>query len=304
MIWLILFIALVVAPFAVERLRKPVDTQARRAAQGKMVDLPDGATHCQWHGRVGGPVAVCVHGLSSSSYIWGAVVQIMVMMGYRVLTYDLYGRGLSDCPKSRQDRAFFQGQLTALLEQEQVPDGFTLMGYSMGGAIAAEFAAHAPGRVDRLILVAPAGLGLTLPRFQRLCRDLPVLGDWAMLVFGWLVQRWAIRRAPGPSAVDGVRDLQRADIARRGYHGAVLSSLRYMLASDSADDHRRIAQAKLPVLSIWGQQDAVIPSTAPGRLAEINREARQVSIAGAGHGVIHTHPRELQAAIQAFLRGD
>jgi pimeloyl-ACP methyl ester carboxylesterase len=67
-----------------------------------------------------------------------------VAKGHRVLTYDLYGRGYSDRPGGEQDARFFIRQLEDLLEHQGVTQPVTLLGYSMGGAIGAAFAAKHP----------------------------------------------------------------------------------------------------------------------------------------------------------------
>lgn len=88
-----------------------------------------------------------------------------------MLTYDLYGRGCSDQPAGKQDRAFFLTQPEELLQDQEVEDDFTLIGYSMGGAIA--FAAAHPARLRELILLAPAGFGRNPDRVTHIIRHVP-----------------------------------------------------------------------------------------------------------------------------------
>ena len=85
--------ALAAAPFAVE-WRKPPMSDARRAtAPGHFARLSRGGTHYRWYGdRTEGPVAVCVHGLTTPSFVWDGVAADMVAHGWRVLAFDLYGR--------------------------------------------------------------------------------------------------------------------------------------------------------------------------------------------------------------------
>lgn len=283
--------------------RWPMDSQARAEAPGQFAQLSGGLTHYRWDGHRSGPVVVCVHGLSSASYVWEPVVKLLTTMGYRVLRYDLYGRGLSDRPKGRQDKAFFLRQLRELLKDQGLEGDLMLMGYSMGGAIATAFAAEETHRVDRLVLLAPAGLGCDLGRFFDLCARVPGVGDWAMQVLGGAVLRRQVRQgARQPLADATIPDLQQAETRFRGYLRAVLSSQRHFLHEPRAEDHAQIARAGVPVLAIWGQEDTVIPLTAMGRLAKINRTAMQAEITGAGHALPYTHPREIREALQAFLR--
>ncbi|MGR3617231.1 MAG: alpha/beta fold hydrolase [Paracoccaceae bacterium] len=109
MTWAILLILLLVLvwPF-IREARKPEMTQKQRAnALGEFAQLSQGLTHYQWIGPLRGPIAVCVHGLTTPSFVWGGIAQGLAKMGFRVLVYDLYGRGFSDRPKGQQDRVFF-----------------------------------------------------------------------------------------------------------------------------------------------------------------------------------------------------
>lgn len=81
-----------------------------------------------------GPVAVCVHGLTTPSFVWHGLARGLATFGYRVLIYDLYGRGYSDRAPGHQDQAYFLQQLNDLLEDQQIKGDITLLGYSMGGA--------------------------------------------------------------------------------------------------------------------------------------------------------------------------
>ncbi|TCP60953.1 alpha-beta hydrolase superfamily lysophospholipase [Rhodovulum bhavnagarense] len=283
--------------------RRPMDRAARDDAPGQIADLPSGATHYRWNGPVRGQVAVCLHGLTTGNYILEDIAANLARMGFRVLRYDLYGRGYSDRPRGAQDRAFFLRQLEEMLDHAGIEAPFTLVGYSMGGALATAFAADHPHRVTRLVLLASAGLGHTAPPLPRLTQRLPVVGDWlARVTGGWQLRhmtRQAARIAPLPPALV---EAQIAETRYRGFIPAVLSSMRHMLAADFAPDHGRIARAGVPVLAVWAGEDELILPTAPGRLAKLNRTAQQHGIAGASHALVVTHAPEIHLAIQGFVR--
>jgi len=302
MIWWVLgalAALLVVLPVLAERRRKPLESVRPAGNVIRLAQLSQGQTHYRWDGPKNGPVAVCVHGLTTGSYVWDPTVAILTRMGYRVLRYDLYGRGYSDRPAGTQDRAFFLTQLEEILDDQGVEDQILLIGYSMGGSIAAAFTAQHPQRIDRLVLLAPAGLGLSETWFARICRQVPLIGDALMGAFGGIMLRRGVRASSPPGEI---RDEQLDETRRKGYLAAVLSSQRHMLAEDLSDSHAQIAARGIPVLAIWGEQDGVIPITSLGQLAQINRRARHETIAQATHTLGITHPKEIQTAIQAFLR--
>ncbi|CUH65271.1 Lipase 3 precursor [Thalassovita gelatinovora] len=301
MIWALVLVAVVLAlPFLREALRPRMTDADRQSAPGQFARLSQGVTHYRWQGPEGGPVAVCVHGLTTPSFVWRGVAEELAAKGVRVLSYDLYGRGYSDRPKGAQDSAFFLRQLQDLLADQQVGDGFTLIGYSMGGSISAAFAAAHPGRLKRLILLAPAGMQPLSGAVARVVLGVPFFGDWLMLTMFPRRHRKGTDAERGlPTSVPGIVDLQQGELHWRGFVPAVLSSLRHMLSTVLEGEHRAIAAAGLPVLAIWGAEDRTIPIRDKAVLEDWNPDAHHVVIDGAGHGVTYTHAGEVLAAIRS-----
>ncbi|MDX8346678.1 alpha/beta fold hydrolase [Cognatiyoonia sp. IB215446] len=294
------FLALL--PVVLERLRTTIGPAQRRGAEGGFAQLSQGVTHYRWVGPVRGPVAVLIHGLASPQIAMEGLAEALGNMGYRVLTYDLYGRGLSDAPLGRQSRAFFLQQLSELLAEQQVEEEITFVGYSMGGAIATAFAAENPHRINRVILVASAGVVTNESRFSWFCRVVPLLGDWW---HGMFVRRRIMQAIPldfDNPYIQRVLAAQREELARRGYLPAILSSRRGMLAGSSQKDHRKLAREDVPVIAIWAENDQIIPIKALGVLAQWNRAARQEVVSGADHALPYTHAEQLINALRTALR--
>ncbi|WP_299285201.1 alpha/beta hydrolase [uncultured Tateyamaria sp.] len=291
MTWfVVILLGLIAVPVTVELMRNSVDDKARADAPGDLALLSQGTTHYEWMGPERGPVAVCIHGLTTPSFVWRGMARGLALMGFRVLVYDLYGRGYSDRVRGTQDADFFLRQLLDLLRYEQVGGELTVFGYSMGGAIATHFSAKHPELVKQLVLIAPAGMVELGGGKLALARDLPIIGDWLfLLVYPFEVRRGIARDSVLPTSVDGVYDMQQRETGRRGYFPAVLSSLRGLLRGTTKDQHLAIAQAGVPVLAIWGDEDDVIPLSCKDALAEWNPDAQQAVVEGAGHALIHTH---------------
>ncbi len=296
-----LILALIAWPLLTERRRLVIDDDLRSEADGQFATLSQGVTHYEWIGPLRGPVAVCVHGLTTPSFVWHGMARALAGWGYRVLIYDLYGRGFSDRPPGVQDRAFFLTQLDDLLARENVRDDFTLIGYSMGGAIATAYAARHPNIIRRLILLAPA-MGLTTSPLVRWIRDTPIFGDWLMLLLFPLQHRRATNAERNlPSSVPGIVDHQQEELIYRGYIPAVLASLRGILSEDFEPDHRRLRDMNIPVIALWGDEDRVVPLAAMGKLTQWSRHARQEVVKGAGHGLPYTHTNQVLAALRSTL---
>lgn len=303
MIWLVIFIAAVfAAPFLMERMRKQVTAETRANAPGQMAKLPQGVTHYQWHGPADGPLCVCIHGLTTPSFVWGGLAPALVKMGFRVLTYDHYGRGFSDRPDGAQTTDFFLAQLNDLLHDQGVADKeLTVVGYSMGGVIATAFAARAPARTNRVVLLAPAGMSLVgRGLFGKIIRT-PVIGRWIMFALYPSVLRKGFEAEKDlPSSVPDITNLQEAELARRGFLPAVHSSMCHVLSGPMRAEHVILHEQKVPVLAIWGINDDVIPVSSADTLKSWNSDTHNALLAGAGHGLTYTHTDDVAALIQDF----
>ena len=303
MIWLFLFLALALAaPFLVEHYRSRMCDGRRGSAPGRFVELSQGVTHYHLSGPGEGPLVVCVHGLTTPSFVWQPLASGLVTHGFRVLVYDLYGRGFSDRPEGVQDKGFFNRQLQDLLAHLGIEEPFHLIGYSMGGAIATGFAAIYPARVRRLVLLASAGLARADAPMMRFIRDRGIAGKWLMLAaYPHRMRRGIQAESAQHKVPPEISEGQEAQLEFQGFVPAVLASLRGILARPLEGEHMAIRQSGLPVLALWGAEDAVIPAAAMGQLAAWNRDARQDVIEDAGHGLTYTHSNIVLEQITAFL---
>ncbi|HLK39240.1 MAG TPA: alpha/beta hydrolase, partial [Polyangiaceae bacterium] len=114
--------------------------------------LRDG-TRLVWESAGEGPVVLLVHGIGSSRRKWEPQVAPLVALGYRVLRFDLRGFGDSTTPAAPHEMRHFSGDLAALVEALDL-GRFHLVGHSLGGMIAQQFALDHPGRVRTLALAS------------------------------------------------------------------------------------------------------------------------------------------------------
>ncbi|MBM1221884.1 alpha/beta hydrolase [Ponticoccus sp. SC2-23] len=304
MVWWILIAvvaaAIVSIPFVQELRRDALDPSN---AKGRFADLPSGRTHYRWFGGARGPVAVCVHGLTTPSDVWEPFARELCDLGYRVLIYDLYGRGFSDNVAGPQTAEFFVTQLRELLDDQGLEDDLTLVGYSMGGSIVTAFTARYSHRVQRVVLIASAGVEYDEEPFLRRILGLSFLGTWLHAA----IEPFRMRRALAAEAGTGdpaLHQLRLAQIERPGYFPAVIASRRGILSDRQEKEHRAISRLDIPVFALWGEEDDVIPIQSVGTLARWNRAALQDTIPGANHGLVVTHSRELAALYRTLVRGD
>ena len=294
MIWVLiclLVLGVAAAPYAAERRRLMMDDDARADAPGAFIDLKHGRTHYRYFGPQSAPLAVCVHGLTTPSFVFEALADGLVAKGYRVLVYDHYGRGFSDRPTAAQDREFFVSHLDELLNALGEHEKFLLIGYSMGGAVAAAYSAAFAQRVRNLVLVAPAGMGHQLGPLANFIRVMPGIGDWLFMAgYGRSHRKGTEKERALHSAVPFVVDRQQRELQYRGFLPSVLSSLRNGLRAQAKADHQSIHEAGTKVVAIWGAADDVIPLDCKDKMAGWNPAAEQVVVPDEGHSLPYTHP--------------
>jgi len=294
----LIFVGIAALPFLIEFRRAPVSAEDRTASGYQFADLSKGVTAYRWHGPTRGPVIVAVHGLTTPSQVWDDLIPHFTSIGYRVVTYDLYGRGLSDAPAGVQNAAFFQRQLNDLLDHLELKEEVILMGYSMGGAIVTGYAATYRSRIDRVFLIAGAGMRINETAFEKATRLLPILGDWLSAAFLARIMRRDLEANPGSKVVDQIRAKQ---LSQAGYLPAVQSSRRHQLSYQQKAEHRILGQEGIKLCAIWGDEDMVIPISSSGLLAQWNRQARQDVIKGARHDLLQSHPTEVANSIKQLL---
>ncbi|MGB0686529.1 MAG: alpha/beta fold hydrolase [Paracoccaceae bacterium] len=294
MIWVLiclLVLGVAFAPYIAERRRLVMDDDARADAPGEFIDLKHGRTHYRYFGPQSAPLAVCVHGLTTPSFVFEALADGLVAKGYRVLVYDHYGRGFSDRPTAAQDREFFVSHLDELLNALGEHEKFLLIGYSMGGAVAAAYTAAFAQRVRNLVLVAPAGMGHQLGPLANFIRVMPGIGGWLFMAgYGRSHRKGTEKERALHSAVPFVVDRQQRELQYRGFLPSVLSSLRNGLRAQAKADHQSIHEAGTKVVAIWGAADDVIPLDCKDKMAGWNPAAEQVVVPDEGHSLPYTHP--------------
>ncbi|CAO2649207.1 Nn.00g065920.m01.CDS01 [Neocucurbitaria sp. VM-36] len=126
------------------------------------VETPYGNIRVYEWGPKDGKRVLLIHGMSIPSVALSDLAHKLVKKGHRVMVYDLFGRGYSSAPDPRvyrYDSALYIAQISMSLQSSPIHwSSFTIVGYSLGGAIAADFTSYFPNLVRGLVLVAPGGL--------------------------------------------------------------------------------------------------------------------------------------------------
>jgi pimeloyl-ACP methyl ester carboxylesterase len=210
---------------------------------------------------------------------------------YTVIAPDLLGHGQSAKPRGDYSLgAYASGvrDLLAVLGQERG----TVVGHSLGGGVAMQFAYQFPERVQRLVLVASGGLGkevspllkaVTLPGAEYvlpllLHRRIREAGEWPASLARRVGWRPSVTLAEVWRSYTTLTD-------RHGQH-AFIHTVRSVIdvAGQRVSAHDRLYLAEaLPTLIVWGGQDRIIPVAHAHQAAEAMGGARLEILEGAGH---------------------
>ncbi|HET9875520.1 MAG TPA: alpha/beta hydrolase [Mycobacterium sp.] len=257
-----------------------------------------------------GPLVLLIHGIGDNSSTW-ATVQARLAERFTVIAPDLLGHGQSEKPQTDYSVAAYANRIRDLLSVLDV-DSVTVVGHSLGGGVAMQFAYQFPQLVERLILVGTGGItkdvnfllrwaslplggeALALLRLPMVLPALRFAGKAAGLVLGSTrlgrdlpdVLR-VLAALPEPDSLLAFTRTLRAVV---DWHGQMITMLNRCYLTES-----------VPVQIIWGKHDVVVPisharmahEAMPGSWLEVFEDS--------GHFPFHDDPDRFVDVVENFI---
>ncbi len=275
---------------------------------GKLTVSATGAEPVELHytDQGSGSPVVLIHGWPLSGRTWEPQVLALTEAGYRVITYDRRGFGQSTQPWDGYDYDTFAADLDALMTHLDLT-GATLAGFSMGGGEVARYiGTHGTSRIAKAVLI-----GAVTPYLFKSDQN-PDGG----------VDEATIQQIQGGIRADRIAFFQgflqaffgagdKTDLVsepQKGYALSIASIASPKGTIDCVDAFARtdfradIAKFSIPTLVIHGDSDAIVPFEASGkRTAESIPGAILHVVKGGPHGVITSHPDEVNKVLLDFL---
>jgi pimeloyl-ACP methyl ester carboxylesterase len=255
-----------------------------------------------------GPALLFIHGIGDSSVTWRPLVGELAR-DFTVIAPDLLGHGRSAKPRADYSVAAYANAMRDLLAVLDI-ERATVVGHSLGGGVAMQFAYQYPERCERLVLVSTGGIGREVHPILRVASSpvaelvLPLCRFAAMRTFGRGVVR-ALELLGTPLGRDAgdfqrmfdalpdvtsqrafVRTL-RAVVDWRGQHITMLD--RCYLARD------------IPTLLVWGTRDAVVPYAHALTAQAAMPASRLETFEDAGHFPHHADPERFLSVLRDFI---
>jgi pimeloyl-ACP methyl ester carboxylesterase len=237
-----------------------------------------------------GPVVVLVHGITGSSAQWGSVMPLLAER-FTVVAPDMLGHGESAKPRGDYSLGAYATGIRDLLIALDHPKA-TIVGHSLGGGVAMQFAYQFPERSERLVLVSSGGLGAEVHLLLRAAAlpgaelVLPLLSARRVraltAAIAGLLDKIHIH--PGHDLAELAAGI--GTLADSEARQAFLHTLRAVIDPSgqrvSATDRLHLAEA-MPSLIMWGDRDPIIPLEHALSAHKAMPGSRLELLEGAGH---------------------
>jgi pimeloyl-ACP methyl ester carboxylesterase len=266
--------------------------------------------HCRSYVVAGsGPAVLLIHGIGDSSETWRDVVPLLAA-SHTIIAPDLLGHGRSDKPRADYSLGGFANGMRDLLVLLGV-ESATVVGHSLGGGVALQFAYQYPQMCDRLVLVASGGLGAEVTPLLRLAAapgaGLAIAATARAPVRRPLMAVLTAAARCGLLCKDDVAELSRtwAGLGDRSTRTAFLRTLRSVVdirgQAVTSRDRLYLTEA-IPMLLVWGDRDPVVPvSHARAAIGDLPGCRLEV-LPGAGHLPHQSDPARFVSVVDDFLR--
>ncbi len=236
-----------------------------------------------------GPVLLLIHGMAGSSATWQAIIP-QLSTHYRVIAPDLLGHGMSAKPRGDYSLGAFAVWLRDFLDELRV-HRVTVIGQSLGGGIAMQFAYQHRNYCERLVLIGSGGLGPDLSPVLRILSApgaeliLPVVTPQPVRNVGNKLASWltsagiqAPRAGQMWQAYCSLADAE----SRHAFFRTLRSVVDYRGQAVSALNKLHLT-ADIPTLLIWGDHDRIIPISHAYAARDALTGCRLEVLEGVGH---------------------
>ncbi|SFF26579.1 4,5:9,10-diseco-3-hydroxy-5,9,17-trioxoandrosta-1(10),2-diene-4-oate hydrolase [Fontimonas thermophila] len=245
------------------------------------------------------PVVVFLHGSGNGACGYSNFkgnIPALVQAGYRVITPDLIGYGYSDKPDNVEYHLdFFVACVQQTLDVIGV-DKVTLIGNSLGGAIALGLALAHPQQVERLVLMAPGGLNdlpdyLAMPGMKMMFE---LFNAGAPVDHARLKAFFQAAFVVDPDVVDDQLVAERCALMK-------LQNAQVIKTMKVPNLTPRLPEIRQPALALWGLNERMMPESGILRLAKGLPNCRMVLVPNCGHWVMIEHRALFNRLVLDFL---
>jgi pimeloyl-ACP methyl ester carboxylesterase len=255
-----------------------------------------------------GPAILLIHGIGDSSDTWQQTISAL-SRDHTIIAPDLLGHGRSDKPRADYSVAAYANGMRDLLSVLGI-ERATVVGHSLGGGVAMQFAYQYPDRCERLALVATGGVSHEVHPLLRLAAAptvdlvLPALGFGPTRFLGSfglnLLARTKTDLGRDATHLHRVFDALPDATARRAFVRTIRAVVDWRGQAITMLDRCYLTRG-MPTLLVWGTRDAVIPFRHAHLAHAAMPGSRLVPFEGAGHFPHQTDPKRFADLLREFM---
>jgi 4,5:9,10-diseco-3-hydroxy-5,9,17-trioxoandrosta-1(10),2-diene-4-oate hydrolase len=267
--------------------------------EGKYAKLANGyRIHYLDEGQ--GPVVVWLHGSGNGACGYSNFkgnYPALVKAGFRCIVPDLIGFGYSDKPADVEyPLSFFVDCIKGALDQIGVTK-YTIVGNSLGGAVALGMALAHPDHVERLVLMAPGGMNdlpdyLAMPGMAAM---FALYGSGKAVTEADMKAFFHKAFVVNPACVDDALVHERFELMK-------LQNPQVMKTMKVGNLVADLPKIKCPALGLWGLNENMMPESGILRLAKGLPNCRLVLVPNCGHWVMIEHRELFNRTVLDFLK--
>lgn len=276
------------------------DKYANAADGSKFIVVEGTRVHYRDQGNPQGKPLVLIHGIISSLHTWDGWVKELGK-DYRIIRFDLPGFGLSGpLPNDSYTREDYVRFLDAFLTQLKIKNP-SLIGNSLGGFVSWNYAATFPHKLNKLVLLDPAGYPFDPPWIVEMAA-IPGVGQASQVISPRFIAEWTLKdiygssHKPSEETVDRYYEIFLKEGNRQMCARVFLDLLKYRHYQPV-----EIPTIKNPTFIMWGADDKFIP-VAQHQLWQRDLPLAKIKIyPGLGHIPMEENPKLTAQDVREFL---
>ena len=256
------------------------------------------SVHVESMGR--GRPLVMLHGWGMHSGLWSPLLPRLIER-YRLHLVDLPGHGHSDALAAPLSLSRIVDAVERAIAETSPPGPLTILGWSLGGQVALEWARLRPERIGALALMSTTPSFVQRPGWPHAMAEttLRQFGDELRVAYRPTLKRFVTLQVQGSEHARDALGTLRTHLFARGEPSpqALHDSLELLASSDLRS---RLGTISQPALVIAGDRDTMTPVAAAHWLADELSHATLVVVPGAAHAPFLSHPEAVVAALDSF----
>lgn len=261
-------------------------------------------------GKESSVLVITFHGLNGTNLTFSEIQNILIRYKYQVLNFDLYGYGLSSCPKYSHRKKtynveFYISQTEELLDHLNYKDKkYLLIGFSMGCIIATAFANKYMNQTKKLVLISPVGMLEKKPILVKMLNRFPcIINALPYVVFPCFISKKKFKKGNTENDMSEYlynRIMWQLFVKKNITH-SILGCLNNLKIWDAHDIFKEVGSTSLPVLILCGGNDHICKPVIFEKIANAFMNSHMIVFENASHLVVVEKHLELIACLLTFL---